>query len=236
MGGVKIVRGDDKMRRTYWLVLLCVVLSFVSCNRNDNIVTYSADTKAPENEAVEPPLILNFESFEKLAELKGMLEEEEDIVAEYLDSNNYSMNGLSSKSDIAAFFDHVGDLNMFHMAPSSGYNATYIVYYPECDYDYFMSIYSNGHDRVLFRCYVDTSDGVSVSEAYAVSTLCIGEKKVALYESEDEGVYALVGRTETANSLITIMVSDDDEEIIRNTIEGNIVCMTVSELIEGEKN
>jgi len=78
----------------------------------------------PGSEGVEPPDILNLDSFEKIAKLKGMLEEEDDVVIDYLDSNNYSMNGLASKIDIAAFFDHVGDLNMFHMDPSSGYNLT----------------------------------------------------------------------------------------------------------------
>ena len=183
-------------------------------------------------EAVEPPEILNLASFEKIAELKSMLEEEDDVVIDYLDSNNYSMNGLASKSDIAAFFDHVSDLTMFHMDPSSGYNLTSILYYPELDYDFFMSIYSNGSERIMFRCFVDTSDGVYVPEADAVNTLGIGDKMVALYELEDEGAYALVGRTETANSLITIMISDDDEESIRNTIEGNIVPATFLELVE----
>lgn len=188
----------------------------------------------PGSEGVEPPEILNLDSFEKIAELKSMLEEEDNVVIDYLDSNNYSMNGLASKSDIAALFNHVGDLNMFHMDPSSGYNLTSILYYPELDYDYFMSIYANGSNRILFRCFVDTSDGVYVPEADAVSILSIGDKKVAFYELEDEGAYAFVGRTETANSWITIMISDDDEEKIRNTIEGNIVCLTLNELIGGE--
>lgn len=185
-----------------------------------------------ENEGVEPPEILNLASFEKIAELKSMLEEEDDVVIDYLDSNNYSMNGLTSKSDIAAFFDHVGDVTMFHMDPSSGYNLTSILYYPELDYDFFMSIYSNGSERILFRCFVDTSEGVYVPEEEAVSTLSMGDKKVALYEIEDEAAYAFVGWTETANSLITIMISEDDEEKIRNTIEGNIVSVTFLELVE----
>ena len=188
----------------------------------------------PENEGVEPPEILNLDSFEKIAELKSMLEEEDDVVIDYLDSNNYSMNGLTSKSDIAAFFDHVGDLTMFHVDPSSGYNLTSILYYPEHDYDYFMSIYSNGSERIMFRCFVDTLEKVYVLEEDAVSTLSMGEKTVALYEIEDEAAYALVGWTETVNSLITIMISDDDEEKIRNTIEGNIVCLTLNELIGGD--
>lgn len=188
----------------------------------------------PKNEGVDPPEILNLVSFEKIAELKSMLDEEEDTVVDYLDSNNYSMNGLASKSDITAFFDHVGDLNMFHMDPSSGYNLTSILYYPELDYDYFMSIYSNGSERILFRCFVDTSEGTYVSEEDAVSTLDIGDKTVALYRLEDEVAYAFVGRTETANSLITIMISEDDEEKMRNTIEGNIVCLTLNELIGGD--
>lgn len=186
----------------------------------------------PENEGVEPPEILNLDSFEKIAELKGMLEEEDDVVIDYLDSNNYSMNGLASKIDIAAFFDHVSDLTMFHMDPSSGYNLTSILYYPELDYDFFMSIYSNGSERILFRCFVDTSEGVYVPEEEAVSTLSMGDKKVAFYEIEDEAAYAFVGWTETANSLITIMISEDDEEKIRNTIEGNIVSVTFLELVE----
>ncbi len=185
-----------------------------------------------ENEGVEPPEILNLASFEKIAELKSMLEEEEDTVADYLDSNNYRMNGLASKSDIAAFFDHVGDLKMFHMVPSSGYNLTSILYYPEHDYDFFMAVYSNGSERILFRCFVDTSDGVYVPEEDAVSTLSMGDKKVAFYEIEDEAAYAFVGWTETVNSLITIMISEDDEEIIRNTIEGYIVSATFLELVE----
>lgn len=186
----------------------------------------------PENEGGEPPEILNLASFEKIAELKSMLEEEDEVVIDYLDSNHYSMNGLASKSDIAAFFDHVGELTMFHMDPSSGYSLTSILYYPEHDYDFFMAVYSNGSERILFRCFVDTSDGVYVPEEDAVSTLSMGDKKVAFYEIEDEAAYAFVGWTETANSLITIMISEDDEEKMRNTIEGHIVSATFLELVE----
>ena len=228
------------------IIVMCIVLCFAGCSKDSitdvilpaatnvpaNENPGSEGTESSENESAEPPEILDLDSFEKIAELKNMLEKEDNVVADYLDGNNYSMNGLASKSDIAALFDHVGELNMFHMDPSSGYHVTSILYYPERDYDYFMSVYSNGSDRILFRCFVDTSDGVYVPEADAVSALSIGDKKVALYELEDEGAYALVGRTETANSLITIMFSDDDEEKIRNTIEGNIVCLTLNELIK----
>lgn len=200
----------------------------------DQTDEYHPEKDNPENEGVEPPHILNLASYEKIMELKSMLEEEAEVVIAYLDSNHYSMNGLTSKSDIAAFFDHVGDLTMFHMDPSSGYNLTSILYYPEHDYDYFMSIYSNGSERILFRCFVDTSEEVYVPEEDAVSTLDIGDKTVALYEIEDEAAYAFVGRTETANSLITIMISEGDEETIRDTIEGHIVCMTLNELIGGD--
>jgi len=109
---------------------------------------------------------------------------------------------------------------------------TSILYYPELDYDYFMSIYSNGSERILFRCFVDSSDGVFAPDADVVCSFDIGDKTVAFYALDDEAAYAFVGRTETANSLITIMISEDDEEKMRNTIEGHIVSATFLELVE----
>ena len=193
--------------------------------------------KSHINETAEPPCILNFESFEKIAELRSMLEEEADTVADYLDSNNYSMNGLSSKEEIAGLFNEIGDLMMFHMDPSSGYGVVSVIYYPE--YEYILSTYSNDRysDTLRFVCYMGTSnEGDTMNPAEgaetAVNTLRIGDEEVALYKVEESGSHKLAGRAATGNSRITILLFDDNEEAIRNEIEGHIVTATLLELVE----
>lgn len=233
------------------IMMLSMFFCFAGCsrdNRTDEIVptatnipmneiSGSETVDPPENEAVEPPYILNLESFEKIAELKSMLEEDEDTVTDYLDNNNYSMNGLSAKEDITELFNHVGDLNMFHMDASSGYRVAGILYYPE--YNYILSTYSNGrHSEMLrFVCYIGASDGTDTLNPVegaetAVSFLCIGDEEVSLYKVEENSSHKLVGRTATNNSRITILLFDDNEETIRNEIEGHIVTATFLELVE----
>lgn len=197
----------------------------------------SSRSENPRNETTEPPCTLNFESFEKIAELRSMLEEEEDTVAEYLDSNNYSMNGLSTKEEIAGLFNEIGDLMMFHMDPSSGYGVAGIIYYPE--YEYILSTYSNGRhsDTLRFVCYIGGSDEKDTAnpvegEETAVITLRIGDEEVALYKVEENASHKLAGRTATSNSRITILLFDDNEETVRNEIEGHIVTATLLELVE----
>ena len=225
------------------IVVLCSILRFAGYSKDSrsdvaSLTATSVPTKeSTENEAEEPPEILNLESFEKIAELKSMLEEEEDAVSGYLDSNNYSMNGLSSKEDITELFNEIGDLTMFHMDDDSGYRVAGILYYPE--YKYILSTYSNGRhsDTLRFVCYIGASDKRDTANPAegaetAVTFLRIGDEEVALYKVEESGSYELTGGTETKNSQITILLFDDNEETIRNAIQGHIVTATFLELVE----
>ncbi len=64
----------------------------------------SEDSYQPYDSTIEPPHILVFDSFEQMAELQKMLDEDDEIIYEYLRSKNYVMNGLSSKNDVVEFF------------------------------------------------------------------------------------------------------------------------------------
>ena len=102
-----------------------------------------------------------------------------------------------------------------------------------------MSTYSNGRhsDTLRFVCYIGASDEKETANPAdgveaAVNFLCIGDEKVTLYKVEENGSHKLAGRMATSNSRITILLFDDNEETVRNEIEGHIVTATLLELIE----
>lgn len=225
------------------IMTLCIFFCCVSCS-TDNVTDTNPHLSEKKqinedmsHERPEPPCVLVFDSFEKIAELKSMLEEDNDTVVDYLDNNNYYMNGLTSKNDIANLFNDIGGLNMFHMDPSSGYSIDSILYY--LSYNYIMSTYSNGHDCIRFICYIGPSDEkntlnkTDIIESDIVGNLYIGNKKIELSKTKEENSpYALVGKTQTANSRINIFLFEDNEEAIRDTLSKNIVSSTLLNLIE----
>ncbi|MDD6037025.1 MAG: hypothetical protein PUC30_12725 [Lachnospiraceae bacterium] len=233
------------MKRLYSIMVLCILLCCFGCSTNDTTandhrIEEMIQTNDETNiERPEPPLVLEFGSFERIAELKSMLEKDNDTVDNYLDNNNYRMNGLSSKDDIAKLFNDIDDLNMFHMDPSSGYSLEHISYY--VSYKYIVSTYSNGNERerIQFICYIGATDEKNasnktlVSEKDVVSTLSIGNKTISLFNVEEENSpYALIGRTQTDNSRINILLFEDNVTNLRNSIDKNIVSLTLLDLIE----
>lgn len=224
------------------IIAICTAFCCIGCSIDDSSdkMTPTSDivpiTEDINNESSEPPCVLVFNSFEEIAELKDMLNEDEDIVLDYLTSNNYDMNGLSSKNDIAKLFDDIGDTNMFHMDSSSGYHLHSMLYY--VSYNYIMSTYTNDHDFIRFICYIGTTDEKNTlnkteSEKEVVSTLSIGNKTVPLYRVEEKNSsYSLVGRTQTDNSMINIFLFEENVTVLRNSIDKNIISLTLLDLIE----
>lgn len=232
------------MKRLYSIMVLCILLCCFGCSTNDTTandhrIEEMIQTNDETNiERPEPPLVLEFGSFERIAELKSMLEKDNDTVDNYLDNNNYRMNGLSSKDDIAKLFNDIDDLNMFHMDPSSGYSLEHISYY--VSYNYIVSTYSNGNERerIQFVCYFGSPDkkltsntSCDLETAYS-SNLYVGNKKIGLSRITDENSpYALLGNSYTENSQINILLFDDNKDFIRNAFGDSIVSLTLSDLI-----
>lgn len=225
------------------IIVFSIVLCCLGCyfDNEKDLRVQSADNvqtnEVADHGTSDVPYVLVFDSFEQIGTLKNMIEEDENTVIGYLNSNNYSMNGITSKRDIVELFNDIGDLCMLHLDSISGYDLVSISYY--VSYNYVMSTYKNGNDIVRFICYIGNSkettawNGASVHETEIVSSFNIENKKFDLHNVDDENSpFALAGSIGTSNSQITILFSDNNEEIIRNKIGGNIVSSTLLELIE----
>ena len=185
----------------------------------------------------EAPYVLTFASFDKIAELREIVNKNNEEIESYLDSNGFSMNGVTSKEDVNNLFDQIGDLNMLHLDDASGYKLVGISYY--VSYDYIMSTYSNGNDTVRFICYID--DGEILTDNNNMNTNSATEEKltisgnvVSLYKIEDkDSPFELSGGFKTSNSNITILFSNQEEmNAAVEDIGANVVVSTLLDLIK----
>ena len=234
--------------KLFIIILLCILLSCAGCSAdhpNGDISDLHVDgmlndDQAPmsgsqtDGEHHDVPEVLSFASFDQIAELNSIVTQDEETVSEYLDQKGFSINGLSTKSDVVELFERIGNLNMLYLNRSSGYELVNISYY--VTYDYIMSTYKSGDDIVRFICYVGSGDELTSSnigniESDLVGTFSIGATSVGLYNvMETNSPYALSGRVETTNSRITILLSENDGVKI-DSIGTNIVLSKLMDLI-----
>ena len=234
--------------KLFIIVLLCILLCCAGCSADHpngdmsdlHVDGMLNDDQAPmsgsqtDGEHHDVPEVLSFASFDQIAELNSIATQDEETVSEYLDQKGFSMNGLSTKSDVVELFERIGNLNMLYLNRSSGYELVNISYY--VTYDYIMSTYKSGDDIVRFICYVGSGDELTSSnigniESDLVGTFSIGATSVGLYNvMETNSPYALSGRVETTNSRITILLSENDGVKI-DSIGTNIVLSKLMDLI-----
>jgi len=234
--------------KLFIIVLLCILLCCAGCSADHpngdmsdlHVDGMLNDDQAPmsgsqtDGEHHDVPEVLSFASFDQIAELNSIVTQDEETVSEYLDQKGFSINGLSTKSDVVELFERIGNLNMLYLNRSSGYELVNISYY--VTYDYIMSTYKSGDDIVRFICYVGSGDELTSSnigniESDLVGTFSIGATSVGLYNvMETNSPYALSGRVETTNSRITILLSENDGVKI-DSIGTNIVLSKLMDLI-----
>ena len=234
--------------KLFIIVLLCILLCCAGCSADHlggdvsdlhvdpvmNVDRASTSGSQTDGSPPEPPEMLLFASFDQIAELNSIVTQDEETVSEYLDQKGFSINGLSTKSDVVELFERIGNLNMLYLNRSSGYELVNISYY--VTYDYIMSTYKSGDDIVRFICYVGSGDELTSSnigniESDLVGTFSIGATSVGLYNvMETNSPYALSGRVETTNSRITILLSENDGVKI-DSIGTNIVLSKLMDLI-----
>ena len=234
--------------KLFIIILLCILLCCAGCSADHpngdmsdlHVDGMLNDDQAPmsgsqtDGEHHDVPEVLSFASFDQIAELNSIVTQDEETVSEYLDQKGFSMNGLSTKSDVVELFERIGNLNMLYLNRSSGYELVNISYY--VTYDYIMSTYKSGDDIVRFICYVGsgdelTSSNIGNSESDLVGTFSIGATSVGLYNvMETNSPYALSGRVETTNSRITILLSENDGVKI-DSIGTNVVMSKLMDLI-----
>ncbi|MDE7300170.1 MAG: hypothetical protein K2N94_15340 [Lachnospiraceae bacterium] len=202
------------------------------------------------------PYILAFDSFDKIAELREIVNKNNQEIESYLKSNGFNMNGLRSKEDVNNLFNQIGNLNILYLDDASGYNLAGILYY--VSYGYIMFTYSNGNDIVRFICYIDDGEistdnnNMNMNSCYIddgeISTnnnnmntnsataeeLMISGNVVSLYKVEDtDSPFKLSGRFETSNSNITILFSNQEEtNVVVENIRENVVVSTLLDLIK----
>ncbi len=234
--------------KLFIIILLCILLCCAGCSADHpngdmsdlHVDGMLNDDQAPmsgsqtDGEHHDVPEVLSFASFDQIAELNSIVTQDEETVSEYLDQKGFSINGLSTKSDVVELFERIGNLNMLYLNRSSGYELVNISYY--VTYDYIMSTYKSGDDIVRFICYVGSGDELTSSnigniESDLVGTFSIGATSVGLYNvMETNSPYALSGRVETTNSRITILLSENDGVKI-DSIGTNIVLSKLMDLI-----
>ncbi len=234
--------------KLFIIILLCILLCCAGCSADHpngdmsdlHVDGMLNDDQAPmsgsqtDGEHHDVPEVLSFASFDQIAELNSIATQDEETVSEYLDQKGFSMNGLSTKSDVVELFERIGNLNMLYLNRSSGYELVNISYY--VTYDYIMSTYKSGDDIVRFICYVGSGDELTSSnigniESDLVGTFSIGATSVGLYNVvETNSPYAVSGRVETTNSRITILLSENDGAKI-GSIGTNVVMSKLMDLI-----
>lgn len=219
-------------RLLVYILILCFVAScFAACSADKIEVGEQSDLPH------EVPYVLTFDSFDKIAELREIVNKGNDEIENYLDINGFSMNGLTCREDINNLFDQIGNLNMLHIDDASMYNLVEISYY--ASYGYVMSTYSNDSDTVRFICYINggkvSADTNNVDTNSAVTErLTIFGNVVSLFEIEDtDSPFELSGRFETPNSNITILLSNqEDMSVAVEDIGTNVVSSTLFDLIK----
>lgn len=228
------------MKKTTCLfICMCVMaFCFTACAggqaENESPLT-SRNSGVDTNTPHDPPRVLTFKSFEEIAELNKTTEQEENVVIEYLESHTFNMNGLSSKADVVALFDQIGDLEVLHLKEASAYRVVDISYY--VDYGYVMFTYRNIDNLVRFICYIGERETADQSSERVIATeiekLTIENVAVSLYEVDTaNGLFDLTGELNTSNSRITILLSSDESNGVRKALEQNLVQITLQELIE----
>ena len=183
------------------------------------------------------PYILAFDSFDKIAELREIVNKNNQEIESYLKSNGFNMNGLRSKEDVNNLFNQIGNLNILYLDDASGYNLAGILYY--VSYGYIMFTYSNGNDIVRFICYIDdgeisTNNNNMNTNSATAEELMISGNVVSLYKVEDtDSPFKLSGRFEISNSNITILFSGQEEtNVVVENIRENVVVSTLLDLIK----
>ena len=205
---------------------------------SENNVNTDDDNAETRNDLpYEAPYVLTFASFDEIAELREIVNKNKEEIESYLDSNGFSMNGVTSKEDVNNLFDQIGDLNMLHLDDASGYKLVGISYY--VSYGYIMSTYSNGNDTVRFICYIDdgeisTDNNNMNTNSATAEKLTISGNVVSLYKIEDkDSPFELSGRFKTSNSNITILFSNQVEmNVVVEDIGANVVVSTFRDLIK----
>jgi len=234
--------------KLFIIILLCILLCCAGCSADHpngdmsdlHVDGMLNDDQAPmsgsqtDGEHHDVPEVLSFASFDQIAELNSIVTQDEETVSEYLDQKGFSINGLSTKSDVVELFERIGNLNMLYLNRSSGYELVNISYY--VTYGYIMSTYTCGDDMVRFRCYIGAGDEPASSdidniESNFEGTLTIGTTSVGLRSvAETSTPYALIGIFKTTNSRITILLSEKDGVKV-DSIGTNIVLSKLMDLI-----
>ena len=236
------------MKRIFLIILgLSICLFLASCsvsetneqsldNSNKDKTTNQTDYNDTITGSVDVPPRLYFGSFEKIAELKDILSKDESEVGAYLDENNYSMNGLGSKSDIVEFFNILEGLNMLHLDSSLGYSCSGVEY--DWEHGMLHYCYKNGDDvDIRIRCYVepDGTDASNVAKALqkfdVAEKIDFGDEEIILYYASDKVLHSFWCCISTSNSLMDVHFYDDDKNAIKEVIEEYGISTTLNELI-----
>ena len=229
------------MKRMLVLLLICLTVSFSACSSFNNNRTTSNELSAtsmnesatPDIDKSEPPYTLRFNSFEEIAALKNIVNQNEEVVKNYLADKEYDMNGnIVSTEDIKALFDRIGDINMLHITKDSGYELVEVIYY--IDYGYILTTYRQEKSLIRFYCYLESDNYEETSSDSLVDTLLISEKTMNIYKVKDElSSNILKGRIRTNNSVINMcIIESEDEDYLLEEVKSNIILAPLSNLVK----
>ena len=224
------------MKRLFLLLLLCLTLCFSSCARIDNEVERMDTSSIVENNSsyLQPPPMpytLRFNSFEEVAELKNIVNQNEIDVKKYLNDKNFAMNGVCSTEDVKKLFETIGNVNMLHLTEASAYKLVNVIYY--VDYGYIMTTYTKDSATIRLLCYLNIVNNEEPSSELLVDTLSVSNKTMNVYKvTDEESPYTLKGHLLTNNSLVRMLIIESEEEhnLLEN-IKDHIILAALSSLI-----
>ena len=187
-----------------------------------------------EDECVEPPRRLLFDSREEILALKELIDEtDETVILEYLSKKSYNVNGLNSREDIVHFFEKIETLEMPYFENNGAWKLEHVMYYVETDV--LELVYSDGEEIIRFFGYWERPE--NFSEEYSGENkvaINVGDKEVNLRFSSEEKPW-VIGKIQTSNSYVTMRYqSKDKDKIVDKMTSVNIKIAPMEKIIEKE--
>lgn len=186
-------------------------------------------TDNQNGEYSEPPHMLLFDSYDQVIELRNLMNEsDEEVVLQYLIAHNYEMNGLSSKEDIANFFDKIGEMEIPYFEADSEWTFGAMLY--EVESEELMITYCDGEQKTRFYCYLEEPDDFAKENSKHGEKEFIvnaGKHKVDMYSvADDDNSHGVIGKFQTSNSYISIKFEGE------NNINEDIKIAPLKEILE----
>ncbi len=141
------------------------------------------------------------------------------------------MNGLMSKKDIDAMFKLIGNLEVYYVAPESGFDLAAIYHRPETGALEYVFEATENQGYAKIRIKVNAKNDLEKNIKDAKEVMNVNGASYDLYEWGDKNdAYDVYGYLSTENNSAVYIQICDKEDI--SVIEKHLTVTTLSELIK----